>query len=216
MGNRIGRAELGSLADVSRRRRRRSSDRVLDAAKRCCERWGIAKVTIDDIATEAGVSRATLYRMFPGGKDVLFEALRVRELEDFFAGLQRAPRGRRLASRTCSCAASSHATRELRGRSSTSPLMLASRAGRGRSASSPSTACRGSSASPPRSSPRWSTATCRAPRRRGSSSCWPASSSATSSPRRDHVDLGDADVGPSASSPHLRPRPPSSHHLTRS
>ena len=45
--------------------------RVLDAAKLCCERWGLAKVTIDDIATEAGVSRATLYRLFPGGKDVL-------------------------------------------------------------------------------------------------------------------------------------------------
>jgi AcrR family transcriptional regulator len=60
---------------------------VLDATKTCCERWGIAKVTVDDIAAEAGVSRATLYRMFPGGKDVLFEALRVRELEDFFAEL---------------------------------------------------------------------------------------------------------------------------------
>lgn len=61
--------------------------RALDAAKRCVERWGMSKVTIDDIATEAGVSRATLYRMFPGGKDVLFEALRVRELEDFFTRL---------------------------------------------------------------------------------------------------------------------------------
>jgi len=61
--------------------------RVLDAAKACVERWGMAKLTIDDIATEAGVSRATLYRMFPGGKDVLFEALRVRELEDFFTRL---------------------------------------------------------------------------------------------------------------------------------
>lgn len=58
--------------------------RVLDAAKRCCEQWGIAKVTIDDIAAASGVSRATLYRLFPGGKDVLFEALRVRELTDFF------------------------------------------------------------------------------------------------------------------------------------
>ena len=58
--------------------------RVLDAAKLCTAKWGIAKVTIDDIAGEAGVSRATLYRMFPGGKDVLFDALRVRELEDFF------------------------------------------------------------------------------------------------------------------------------------
>jgi len=61
--------------------------RVLDAAKRCVERWGMSKLTIDDIAAEAGVSRATLYRMFPGGKDVLFEALRVRELEDFFTRL---------------------------------------------------------------------------------------------------------------------------------
>jgi AcrR family transcriptional regulator len=61
--------------------------RVLAAAKSCCERWGLDKVTIEDIANVAGVSRATLYRMFPGGKDVLFEALRVHELEDFFTRL---------------------------------------------------------------------------------------------------------------------------------
>ena len=58
--------------------------RILDAAKRCCEQWGVAKVTIDDIAAASGASRATIYRLFPGGKDVLFEALRVRELTDFF------------------------------------------------------------------------------------------------------------------------------------
>lgn len=44
----------------------------------------MAKVTVDDIASEAGVSRATLYRFFPGGKDVLFEALRRRETNEFF------------------------------------------------------------------------------------------------------------------------------------
>lgn len=64
-----------------------AEQRVLDAAKSCCERWGLNKVTIEDIANEAGVSRATLYRMFPGGKDVLFEALRVRDIEDFFTRL---------------------------------------------------------------------------------------------------------------------------------
>jgi AcrR family transcriptional regulator len=58
--------------------------RILDAAKQCCEQWGVAKVTIDDIAAASGTSRATIYRLFPGGKDVLFEALRVRELTDFF------------------------------------------------------------------------------------------------------------------------------------
>jgi AcrR family transcriptional regulator len=63
-------------------------DRVLDATQACCEKWGFAKVTVDDIAAESGVSRATIYRLFPGGKDVLFEALRVRELEDFFAVLR--------------------------------------------------------------------------------------------------------------------------------
>ena len=63
-------------------------DEILEALKRCCERWGIRKVSIDDVAVEAGVSRATLYRMFPGGRDVMFEAMRVRELELFFDRLR--------------------------------------------------------------------------------------------------------------------------------
>jgi AcrR family transcriptional regulator len=74
VANRIGRTQLKISVE----------DRVLDGARRCCEKWGIAKVTVEDIAVESGVSRATIYRMFPGGKDVLFDALRVRGLEDFF------------------------------------------------------------------------------------------------------------------------------------
>lgn len=62
--------------------------RILDATKACCEKWGHSKVTADDIAAAAGVSRATLYRVFPGGKDVVFDALRVRELEEFFGRLR--------------------------------------------------------------------------------------------------------------------------------
>ena len=62
-------------------------DRILDAVKTCCERWGMAKVTIDDIASEAGCSRATVYRLFPGGKDNIYEALRQRENRVFFAKL---------------------------------------------------------------------------------------------------------------------------------
>ena len=62
-------------------------DRVLDAARVCCDRWGIQKVTVDDIATEAKISRATLYRLFPGGRDVLFEKLRERDIRDFLIEL---------------------------------------------------------------------------------------------------------------------------------
>ncbi len=57
---------------------------VLDAALTCSHQLGFSKVTIDDICRESGVSRATIYRLFPGGRDVLFEALRVRELHQFF------------------------------------------------------------------------------------------------------------------------------------
>jgi AcrR family transcriptional regulator len=78
VGNSVGREQLGPTVE----------DRVLDATRRCCAKWGISKVTVEDIAAESGVSRATIYRMFPGGKDVLFEAMRVRELEDFFAKLR--------------------------------------------------------------------------------------------------------------------------------
>jgi AcrR family transcriptional regulator len=65
----------------------KGEDRILEAARACCERWGFTKVTIEDIAAAAGVSRATLYRLFPGGKDVLFEAMRARERNDFFTEL---------------------------------------------------------------------------------------------------------------------------------
>jgi AcrR family transcriptional regulator len=63
--------------------------RVIDAALRCIARWGIAKTTLDDIAREASCSRATIYRLFPGGKDALLEATAALELHRFFTGLGR-------------------------------------------------------------------------------------------------------------------------------
>ena len=44
-------------------------DRLLEATYRCVERFGMAKTTIDDVAKESGVSRATIYRQFAGGRD---------------------------------------------------------------------------------------------------------------------------------------------------
>src|SRR5688572_13114675 len=59
--------------------------RLVAAMLECIGRWGVGKTTADDIARAAGVSRATLYRAFPGGKDVAFEALLRHELARFFA-----------------------------------------------------------------------------------------------------------------------------------
>jgi AcrR family transcriptional regulator len=39
----------------------------------CAARWGIDKTTVDDLAREAGLSRATVYRLFPGGKDTIVQ-----------------------------------------------------------------------------------------------------------------------------------------------
>lgn len=70
-----------------------SEARALDAARVCCARWGLSKVSLDDIATEAGVSRATLYRLFPGGKDTVLEALRQRGINEFFSRLRHLTEG---------------------------------------------------------------------------------------------------------------------------
>jgi AcrR family transcriptional regulator len=57
--------------------------RVVDAVLRCIARWGVAKTTLDDIARESGLSRATVYRIFPGGKDALLQAVATSEVTRF-------------------------------------------------------------------------------------------------------------------------------------
>jgi len=61
--------------------------RLADAALRCIARQGIAKTTLDDVARAAGCSRATVYRVFPGGKDGLLSAVVDTEVARFFSAL---------------------------------------------------------------------------------------------------------------------------------
>ncbi|HET6794663.1 MAG TPA: TetR/AcrR family transcriptional regulator [Acidimicrobiales bacterium] len=63
--------------------------RLIDAALRCVGRWGVGKTTVDDMAREAGCSRATLYRVFPGGKEALMRAAVRREVDDLVAAVDR-------------------------------------------------------------------------------------------------------------------------------
>jgi AcrR family transcriptional regulator len=41
----------------------------------CLARWGRAKTTLGDVARQAQCSRATVYRLFPGGKEPLLRAV---------------------------------------------------------------------------------------------------------------------------------------------
>ena len=62
-------------------------DAVVAATLRCIARWGVGKTSLDDVAREAGVSRATVYRLFPGGKDAVLQAVAAAEVAAFFARL---------------------------------------------------------------------------------------------------------------------------------
>lgn len=57
-----------------------TEQRIVDALTTCLSRWGMAKTTVEDIAREAGVSRATVYRLFPGGKTAIAHAAAMTDM----------------------------------------------------------------------------------------------------------------------------------------
>ncbi|HLN43893.1 MAG TPA: helix-turn-helix domain-containing protein [Acidimicrobiales bacterium] len=61
--------------------------RVVDGALSCIARQGVAKTTLDDVARAARYSRATVYRVFPGGKDAVLGAVVDTEVSSFFSAL---------------------------------------------------------------------------------------------------------------------------------
>src|ERR1700690_1877077 len=62
-------------------------DRLLAATYRCVSRFGLGKTTIEDVAKESGLSRATIYRQFPGGRDELLLGTVGWELANYFPSL---------------------------------------------------------------------------------------------------------------------------------
>jgi AcrR family transcriptional regulator len=63
--------------------------RILDGAYRAVSTFGLARLTVDDAARFAGVSRQTVYRYFDS-KDRLIAALVLREEEAFLEGVRAA------------------------------------------------------------------------------------------------------------------------------
>ena len=61
--------------------------RILEATYACVARWGLSKTTVEDAARQAGLSRATVYRYFPGGREELIGAVVGWEFARFFLRL---------------------------------------------------------------------------------------------------------------------------------
>lgn len=62
-------------------KRNKTQEKILDATVRCCEKLGVNGLTMSEIAAQAEIGRATLYRHYGGLDDVLV-ALITREMSD--------------------------------------------------------------------------------------------------------------------------------------
>lgn len=69
-------ARVAGPADGPRRR-------ILEATLGCVERQGLGKTSLEDVAHAAGLSRATVYRYFPGGRDEVISETIKFEIDRF-------------------------------------------------------------------------------------------------------------------------------------
>src|SRR2546425_1263834 len=67
--------------------------RVLAAVVRCAGRVGLGRITVEEVAREAGVARASVYRWFPGGRDQLVDEGVTWEVGRFLARISEAVDG---------------------------------------------------------------------------------------------------------------------------
>jgi AcrR family transcriptional regulator len=68
-------------------------ERLLEAAYACVARYGMAKTNVEDVVKQSGVSRASFYRAFPGGKEQLLRETVAWEMGRFFGALAEAVAG---------------------------------------------------------------------------------------------------------------------------
>ena len=75
-------------------------ERIVHAAEECFARHGVAKTTVETIAAAAGMSRATVYRHFSGGKDEVIREVIIRDVGVFLAEQEKRLHGRLSAGET--------------------------------------------------------------------------------------------------------------------
>ncbi|HYF46306.1 MAG TPA: TetR/AcrR family transcriptional regulator [Acidimicrobiales bacterium] len=75
---------MGAIATSERT----GADKVADADLACIADHGVRALTVERVAVEAGVSRASVYRWFPGGRTDVLLAAGHREMARFFSELE--------------------------------------------------------------------------------------------------------------------------------
>jgi len=68
-------AKIDRRAEREKRRRRENRETILHAAEAVLLRKGVSAMSMDDVAAEAGFSKATLYRYFKNKAELVFEIL---------------------------------------------------------------------------------------------------------------------------------------------
>lgn len=63
---------------------------IIEAGYACVAKIGPTRMSVEDVATAAGVSRATMYRYFPGGRGEVIDAVVTWEYQRFFLRLYEA------------------------------------------------------------------------------------------------------------------------------
>ena len=81
------------MATVTRDLQPTTRDRILDAAFEAVQVFGLSRITVEDVARRAKLSRQTVYRYFPS-KDHVILFLVAREEEKFIDGVRAAFSGR--------------------------------------------------------------------------------------------------------------------------
>lgn len=62
-------------------------DQVVHSTYACIARFGMSKTTVEDVVRESGLSRATIYRHFPGGREELLRRAVAWQVGEFFIRL---------------------------------------------------------------------------------------------------------------------------------
>src|SRR4051812_15519012 len=92
-GGITGRSTAEVCRTLGRMDSRTVRERVLEGGLVSIGRYGLARTTVDDVAAAAGVSRATIYRHFPGGREQLVADTVAWEQGRFFSQLGEAVAG---------------------------------------------------------------------------------------------------------------------------